>query len=94
MASVNIESLAVWRDSYIRAHEEVTRWQAVKDQSKERIRDELDEADADVGLIDGSPAVRLIRTAGRFDTKRFAADHPELYEEYRGEPGSRFEIVE
>lgn len=42
--------------------------------------------DAEIGLLDGTPAFRWTPvTSRRFDGKRFAAEHPDLDEEYRSE---------
>ena len=94
MTSIDIDSLAAWRDAYLKAHTEMKRWEAIKDQAKEKLLDFLTENDAEVGMIQGAPAVQITETRGRFDSKRFARDHPDLYEESRGQAGSRFEVVE
>lgn len=91
---VDIEAFAAWVDMYRAAHEDEKRAKAKKDQAKERIREYLEDQGAEVGTIQGVEVVRIVETAGRFDSKRFATEHPDLYEQYRGEPGTRFELVE
>lgn len=63
----------------------------VEAQEKE-LRDELARLllEADVGTLNGVPAISWKQTAGResFDTKQFKADHPELAKQYlkQGKP--------
>lgn len=89
----DISDLKAWRDVYLRAHAEIVRQTAIKDQAKEILRGRLDETEDEVGTIDGAPAVRLLFTSGRFDSKAFAKDRPDLYQQYRGEASRRFEVV-
>jgi putative phage-type endonuclease len=62
---------------------------ARKDEAANRIKAAL--GDAEAGLLSGQVAVTWKTDAvGRFDLERFRADHPDLYDRYRGEPARRF----
>jgi predicted phage-related endonuclease len=71
--------LAGWVAAWRRAHQKAKEWQETADVAKSRITAALDAAGAQVGTIDGQPAVRWTTVlSNRVDGARLRSEHPEL----------------
>lgn len=70
-------------DQYGRAVDAITEWEALRAKARDQLMDWLALRDADGGAINGEQAVTLV-TAHRdtFDTTRFRAEEPALYQAY------------
>lgn len=91
-----VDSLAEWIMGYRRAKENAAQWNDTAEECKAKITAHLDECDAEIGTVDGEPAVKHVPvTTRRFDAKAFRHDHPELAEPYMLEQTSRrFTVVD
>lgn len=89
-----VDELAAWIDAYKAAVANAKGWQDVADRAKHNITDAL--GDAEVGLVDGAPAVRWTYVeSSRLDTKKLRAEHPELVNQFTSPNTTRrFTIVE
>lgn len=91
-----IDELATWVNAYREACTNRDNWGAIADRAKEQIAKHLEEADAEIGTVNGYPTVRYTHvTSNRFDTKRFKSDHPEMVDDYQTTSQSRrFTLIE
>lgn len=93
---VAVDQLAVWIAAYREATSNAKQWQDTAERAKEHITATLAAADAEVGTVDGKPAVRYtIVESTRLDTKKLRAEHPELVDQFSVPSSSRrFTIVD
>lgn len=78
-----IDELATWVTAYREASVNAKRWSETAEKAKEHITAALSDADAEIGTVDGEPAVRWTRVeSSRFDTKKFRAEYPDLAEAF------------
>lgn len=78
-----IDELATWIDAYRTACTNRDQWSEIADRAKQQITQQLEREAADVGTINGRPAVRWTTvTSHRLDTKTLKAKDPELAERY------------
>lgn len=91
-----IDDLSTWVAAYREACTNRDNWAAVADRAKEHISKALEAADAEVGTVNGYPAVRWTAvTSNRLDTKRLRAEHPDLVAQFSVPSHSRrFTLVE
>lgn len=69
---------------YEDARETIRQHKERSDKARDQLLAFLEANDATTGLVSGEPAVRgWHRMVERFDSKRFAAEHPELSRQYR-----------
>lgn len=90
-----IDELATWVAAYREACTNRDNWAEIADRAKQQITQHLEEAGAEIGTVDGLPAVRYTQVAtNRIDTKRFKAEHPELAAQFTTTSHSnRFTLV-
>lgn len=91
-----IDELATWVTAYREACDNRDNWAAIADRAKQQIAQALEESDAEVGTLNGHPAVRWSPvTTNRLDTKRLRAEHPDLAAEFSVTSHTRrFTLVE
>lgn len=76
--------LAGWLAAYRRAKQKARQWGDTADQAQKHITDALDAAGAEVGTVDGTPAVRWVTVKyPRVDAARLRSEHPELAAQYQ-----------
>lgn len=94
--SASIDSLATWIGAYREACANRDRWAEVADRAKQQITQQLDQHNAQVGTVNGRPAVRWTHVSTRrLDTKALREAQPDLVEQYTRETTSRrFTLVE
>lgn len=79
----SIDDLATWVKAYREARTNSDNWAEIADRAKQQIQQALEEADAEVGTVNGYPAVRYTQvTSQRLDTKRLKAAHPDIAAEF------------
>lgn len=90
-----IDDLAVWLTAYQEATVNAAKWKETAERARSEVTARLDAAGADVGLVEGKPAVRWTPIVSkRFDSRRFRAENPTLAEAYVVETESRrFTVV-
>jgi putative phage-type endonuclease len=75
-----------WAEVYRINHEAIAERKRVKDEAGNLLRQKLADGEAAVGMVDGEEVVTWRRpkptTVDRFNEKRFAAEHPDLYAQY------------
>lgn len=91
-----IDELATWVKAYREACANRDNWSEIADRAKQQISQALEEAGAEVGTVDGYPAVRWTQvTSQRLDTKRLKAAHPDIAAEFLVSSSSRrFTLVD
>lgn len=91
-----IDDLATWVDAYRAACANRDQWSEIADRAKQQITQKLERDAAEVGTVNGRPAVRWTSvTSHRLDTKTLKAKDPELAERYTVTSTSRrFTVVE
>lgn len=91
-----IDDLATWVSAYREACTNRDQWGEIADRAKQHISQALEEADAQIGTVNGHPAVRYTEiTSQRLDTKRLKAEHPDLVAHFMVTGHSRrFTLVE
>lgn len=91
-----LDELATWIAAYREATSNAKQWQETADRAKEHITAALTEANAEVGTVDGRPAVRwTIVESARVDTKKLRSEHPEIVAQFTVPSQSRrFTVVD
>lgn len=91
-----IDDLAAWVAAYKAAVGNAKGWQEVADRAKQHITTALDKADAEIGTVNGEPAVRwTVVESSRLNTKKLRAEHPQLVDQFTAPSSSRrFTLVE
>jgi predicted phage-related endonuclease len=96
MNETPIDDLATWLAAYQHATINAKQWSDTAERAKEHITAHLDKINADVGTIDGKPAVRWTTIEShRLDVKKLRAEYPDLADKFsRPTVTRRFTIVE
>lgn len=91
-----LDTLANIVAGYRNAKHAAAQWHETADAFRVEITRHLDEHDAEIGTIDGTPAVKYTPVTQRhLDSKALRRDHPELAERYMTEQTTRrFTVVE
>lgn len=91
-----VDTLANWIEVYRYAKDNAAKWNETADEARAKITAHLDEHDAEIGTVDGQPAVKYTPvTTRRFDSKAFRHDHPEMAAHYITEQTTRrFTVVD
>lgn len=91
-----IDELATWVKAYREACANRDNWGEIADRAKQHISQALEEAGAQIGTVNGRPAVRYTEvTSQRLDAKKLKAVHPDLAAEFMVTSHSRrFTLVE
>jgi predicted phage-related endonuclease len=88
--AIPIDDLATWVAAYREACRNRDQWGEVADRAKQQITQQLERNAADIGTVDGRPAVKWTAvTTLRLDTKALKEKDPELAERYTVETTSR-----
>ncbi|MEV4837765.1 UvrD-helicase domain-containing protein [Nonomuraea sp. NPDC049486] len=76
--------LVGWLDLAAKAAEHEKGWKEAKDAAIQKLKDFMAERSLDEATVAGRPAVtwRESKAAPHFDSKAFAKDHPDIYEQY------------
>lgn len=95
MTATPIDDLETWIAAYQQAKHNAAQWAETAEQIKARITDALAAADAEVGTVNGKPAVKWSYVgSNRVDVKALKEDHPEIAAKYTIQQTSRrFTVV-
>lgn len=91
-----IDDVATWLTAYQEACRNRDQWAEIADRAKQQITQQLDRNAAEIGTVNGRPAVRWTTvTSNRLDTKTLKVKDPELAERYTVTSTSRrFTVVQ
>lgn len=91
-----VDDMATWIDAYKAACANRDQWSGIADRAKQQITQQLDRDNAEVGTVNGRPAVRYTTVVTkRLDTKSLKAKEPELAEQFSITSTSRrFTLIE
>ena len=85
-----IDDLATWVAAYREACANRDQWAQIADRAKQQITQQLERDAADVGTVNGRPAVKWTAvTSKRLDTKALKEKDPEIAARYTVETTSR-----
>lgn len=83
MTDIAVDDMSTWIDAYKTACANRDQWSEIADRAKQQITQHLDKANAEVGTVNGRPAVRYTTVVTkRLDQKALKAKEPELAEQY------------
>jgi predicted phage-related endonuclease len=96
MNEIPIDDLAMWLATYQQATLNAKQWNETAERAKQHIIAHLENADADVGTINGKPAIRwTVVESNRLDVKKLRAEYPDLADTFtRPIVTRRFTIVD
>jgi predicted phage-related endonuclease len=95
MSATPIDNLTTWVDAYREACTNRDQWAEIADRAKQQITQHLDTEQAEVGTVDGRPAVKWTEVVTRrINTKALKEKDPELADRYTVTSTShRFTII-
>jgi predicted phage-related endonuclease len=96
MNDTPIDDLATWLVAYQQATLNAKQWNDTAERAKQHIIAHLEKADADVGTINGEPAVRwTVVESHRLDVKKLRSEYPDLASAFtRPSVTRRFTVVD
>lgn len=90
MDATPIDDLATWLAAYREACTNRDQWAQIADRAKQQITQQLERDAAEIGTVDGRPAVKWATvTTRRLDTKALKEKDPDLAARYVVETTSR-----
>lgn len=81
--SIPVDDLKPWLQAWHTARHHAAQWAQAAERAKAKITAALDKADAEIGTVDGDPAVRWTSVfQEKMDVSKFRAEYPDIHAAY------------